>query len=232
MLRLENLAASYGSDLVLQGINLEVRPGEVVGVLGRNGAGKTTAIKSILGLVPIKLGRVLFENQDLALMARHQIPRLGIGVVPQGSRIFSNLSVQENLLLIPEKISEKDERFGRAIGRFPQLRDRLQQRAGTLSGGEQQMLSIARAQLMDSKLMLLDEPLEGLMPSLIVEVEHWIGELRERGAGVLWAEQRIESAMRLCDRIYLLNQGQIVWEGEPDSLDKHDLKMHFGLGVQ
>ncbi|MBI1730710.1 ABC transporter ATP-binding protein [Candidatus Acetothermia bacterium] len=232
MLKLENLAASYGSRLVLQGINLEVWPGEVVGILGRNGAGKTTAIKTILGLVPIKSGRVCFENQDLASMTPHHIPRLGIGVVPQGNRIFPNLTVQENLQLIPDKTSADDERFRHAIERFPQIRERLHQRAGTLSGGEQQMLSIARAQLMNSKLMLLDEPLEGLMPSLIVEVERWIGELRARSAGVLWAEQRTESAIRLCDRIYVLNQGRVVCEGIPSSLNKSDLKRHFGLGVQ
>lgn len=220
LLCVEGLHAGYGSAIVLQGISLRVGAGEVVGLLGRNGMGKTTALKSILGLVRILRGSIRFRGHELTRRPAHAIPRLGIGYVPQGRRVFPELSVRENLLLGLRDRSgrragrpESAPEWERVLGLFPTLRERLRQRAGTLSGGEQQMLAIARALLRRPQLLLLDEPTEGLMPQLVARTEELLLELKAQGLGLLVAEQRLETALRVCDRLYVLEKGQIVWEG-------------------
>ncbi len=233
MLEIKNLSAVYGDGLVLQDVSLRLRPGEVVGLLGPNGAGKTTLIKTILGLVAVKAGIIKFEEHMLNARSSHQIARLGIGVVPQDNRVFAQLSVIENLAVGLKRFSMSDETFASMLDRFPVFRERLHQRAGTLSGGEQQLLAIARAHLMPAKLMLLDEPTEGLMPQFVAETERWIAELRERGTGVLWAEQRFDLVRRLCDRIYFLDRGRIQWEKTPSELSggpaKFNINTRFDL---
>ncbi len=220
LLRVEGLEAGYGSARVLQGISLSVGAGEVVGLLGRNGMGKTTALKSVLGLVRVFRGSVRFRGRELTRRPAHAIPRLGVGYVPQGRRVFPELSVRENLLLgLRGREGERAGRpeaapeWERVLGLFPALRERLHQRAGTLSGGEQQMLAIARALLGRPKLLLLDEPTEGLMPSLVGRTEELLLELKAQDLGLLVAEQRLETALRVCDRLYVLEKGQVVWEG-------------------
>ncbi len=226
MLELLDIRAGYGTGVVLQGVSLRVGAGEVVGLLGRNGAGKTTTLKSILGLVRLQSGSVRFLNQEISQRPAHQIPRLGIGYVPQGRRVFPQLTVAENLLIAWREARIDRSQLEQILQSFPQLKDRLAQRAGTLSGGEQQMLAIARALLMQPKLVLLDEPTEGLMPALVREVERLLRALRENRMGVLLAEQRMDMALRLCDRVYVLEKGKIVWEGAPgEGLQKY-------LGIQ
>lgn len=232
MLRISKLYAGYGPSDVLQGISLRVEAGEVVGLLGRNGVGKTTTLKSILGLVHMHSGSVRFEERELSKLSAYEIPRLGIGYVPQGRRVFPQLSVRENLLIGCRRDTDTYEELKRVLSAFPQLADRLDQRAGTLSGGEQQMLAIARALLMKPKLILLDEPTEGLMPSLVSRVEQLIEEMRARKLGVLLAEQRLETALKLCDRLYVMEKGKIIWEGTSEESRLEDLKVYLGVRLE
>lgn len=231
MLELVNVFAGYGTSTVLHGVSLHVSAGEVVGLLGRNGAGKTTTLKSVLGLVRASSGSVKFEDHEISRWPAHEIPRLGIGYVPQGKRIFPHLTVAENLFIGWTKTSVERPQLDQVLQSFPQLKTRLGQRAGTLSGGEQQMVAIARALLMQSKLVLLDEPTEGLMLSLVREVERLVGEMREKQLGMLLAEQRLDTALRLCDRVYVLEKGAIVWEGSPQEGNVENLKKHLEIRV-
>ena len=221
----------YGASHILQGISLAVRPGSVVALLGRNGAGKTTLIRSIMGLTPPRRGEILFRGESLAHMAPERIARLGLGLVPQGHRIFGSLTVRENLAVIAR---------GGGIGRwtteaafqlFPRLRERHAQLAGTLSGGEQQMLAIARALVANPKLLLMDEPSEGLAPQIVREVGRVIGRLKEEGLSTLLVEQHIRSALRVADYVYVMSRGQIVYEGTPADLKaRHEvLQQHLGV---
>lgn len=233
LLRLEGVYAGYGSATVLQGISLSVRAGEVVGLLGRNGMGKSTTIKSVLGLVRIFQGSIRFQGWELTQRPAHTIPRLGVGYVPQGRRVFPELSVRENLelgLRSAGRPPQLREQLSRVLELFPALGERLAQRAGTLSGGEQQMLAIARALLGKPKLLLLDEPTEGLMPSLVGRTEELLLELRAQGLGLLVAEQRLETALRVCDRLYVLEKGRIVWEGRSSEADKQELSRVLKVG--
>jgi branched-chain amino acid transport system ATP-binding protein len=231
MLELSKLYAGYGSSVVLQGISLKVERGEVVGLLGRNGVGKTTTLKSILGLARVHSGAVSFDGLELTRLPAYEIPKLGIGYVPQGRRVFPHLTVRENLLIGVREGSGGRDLEG-ILSSFPQLAERLAQRAGTLSGGEQQMLAIARALLMEPKLILLDEPTEGLMPSLVSRVEELIEEMRKRGLGVLLTEQRLETALKLCDRLYIMEKGRLIWEGSPKELGADELKRHLGIKLE
>jgi branched-chain amino acid transport system ATP-binding protein len=230
MLELMGVHASYGTGAVLRGVSLRVSRGEVVGLLGRNGAGKTTTLKSVLGLVRVHSGSVRFEDRELSRWPAHEIARLGIGYIPQSRRVFPQLSVHENLLVGWRRAPIDRSQLEKVLQSFPQLWDRLDQRAGTLSGGEQQMLAIARALLMESKLVLLDEPTEGLMPSLVGEVERLVREMATRGLGVLLAEQRLDTALRLCQRIYVLEKGVVVWEGAADPEGEEHVKRHLRVG--
>jgi len=231
MLEVETIDAYYGASRVLSQISLRVNPGEIVGLLGRNGSGKTTLLKSILGLVLIKSGQILFNGHKISGLESHKIPRLGIAYLPQNLRVFPTLTVFENLKLAALK-GKFDERSLEAIfARFPQLKGRLKQPAGTLSGGEQQMLAVARALIQKPKLLLLDEPTEGLMPSLVTTVEGAIQSAKENGTSVLLAEQNLEVALRLCDRIYILEKGMIVLEKPANELSERELQKYLGLGI-
>ncbi len=231
MLELEAVDAYYGAGRVLNKVSLRVFAGEIVGLLGRNGSGKTTLLKSILGLVPVRSGQIFFNVHNISRLAAHEIPRLGIAYVPQNQRVFPKLTVLENLKLAALK-SKIDERSLEAIfEQFPQLKGRLKQPAGTLSGGEQQMLAFVRTWLQRPKLMLLDEPTEGLMPSLVAVVEDAIKSAKEGGTGVLLAEQNLETALKLCDRIYILERGRVVLEKRANELSERELQKHLGLGL-
>lgn len=214
MLELRNVQAAYGKDTVLQGVSLSVRPGEVVGLFGRNGMGKTTTLKSIMGLVTVRAGSIRLKEQDLTQLAVYEIPRLGIGYVPQGQRVFANLSVRDNLqLVLRERLSETH--LAQVSQIFPTVRDHVAQQAGTLSGGEQQMLALARAVLSSPQFLLLDEPTEGLMPPLVRRFEHVIRELKSLGVGVLMTEQQPVRALAVCDRLYIIEKGRTIGEYSP-----------------
>ncbi len=230
MLKLERVDAYYGPIPVLRQLSLRVRPGEIVGLLGRNGMGKTTTLKSVLQLTTVRRGRVHFGGRDITGWPAQRVPGLGIGYLPQGRRVFPQLSVRENLLIAPATRGRSPDELRQVLARFPQLEGRLQQRAGTLSGGEQQMVALARVLLLRPRLALLDEPTEGLMPGLVTQVEQVIRELKTAGAGVLLAEQRVATILALCDRIYLIEKGRIVGESLAGQLSENKLRRHLGLG--
>jgi len=230
MLQLEQVDACYGSIPVLHGLSLRVAEGEIVGLLGRNGMGKTTTLKSILQLTEVKRGHVIFDGREITRWPAHRVPTLGIGYLPQGRRIFPEMTVRENLLIAPSAFQRSPQEIAEALARFPQLSGRLDQLAGTLSGGEQQMVALARLLLMRPKLALLDEPTEGLMPHLVAQSAQIIRELKVAGVGVLLAEQRISIAQQLCDRIYLIEKGHILLESKAKDLTEVQLNRHLGFG--
>ena len=211
MLRVENLHAWYGPSHVLQGIGFEVRRGEIVCLVGRNGAGKTTALRSIMGLVDRRSGRVVFDGQDVLARPTHVRNALGLGYVPEERRIVQGLTVRDNLRLgmLAAKRRERDA-LAEVAAVFPRLAERLDQVAVTLSGGEQQMLAIARAMVSRPRLLMLDEPSEGIMPVLVDEMLTLFQRMRDDGTTILLVEQNVELALGIADRAYILDQGTIV----------------------
>lgn len=228
MLELKNVFAGYGSDLVLQGISLAVRPGESVGLLGRNGMGKTTTLKSILRLVDLRSGSIALAGCELSSLAAFKIARLGVVYAPQEEKVFADLSVRENLLLVGP-VREQAGCAERFAAIFSKLQERLEQKAGTLSGGEQQMLALARVLLAKPKYALLDEPLEGLSSALLPVVEALVAELKSQSVGVLLAEQSPQRALRLCDRILILAKGRIVAEHHSNAVQLQELQRALAL---
>ena len=228
MLDVEAIHTYYGDSHVLHGVSLRVAPGEAVALLGRNGAGKTTAIRSIVGFTPPRAGRVVFEGRAIERWPSYRIARSGLALVPQGRRIFAPLSVRENLLLgaRPEGWT-----LERVFALFPRLREREQQSGGTLSGGEQQMLAIGRALLTNSRLILLDEPSEGLAPLIVREIGRILLALKGERLSLLLVEQNYHLALRVADRVYVMNKGQIVYEGTPAGLEADEEVKRRYLGV-
>jgi len=228
MLEIADVHAYYGDSHVLHGVSLHVAAGEAVALLGRNGAGKTTLIRSVVGFTPPRAGRI--EGSTA-----YAIARLGIGLVPQGRRIFAPLSVSENLMLGARKPTARQgtRQFTRerAYELFPRLRERARQGGGTLSGGEQQMLAVARALMTNPHLLLLDEPSEGLAPLIVREIGRVLIGLKQQGLSILLVEQNVPLALRVADRVYVMNKGQIVYEGSSAALAAdEDVKRRF-LGV-
>ena len=231
-LELNNVFASYGRVNVLQGLSFHLAQGEAVGILGRNGVGKTTTLKTIMGLLTCNQGSVFFEGQVLNKIRPHKIPHLGIGYVPQGRGIFPALTVKENLFLgVKGNVSE--ELVSYVFERFPRLRERLEQLGGTLSGGEQQMLSIARCLLMEPKLIILDEPTEGIMPKLVAEIRSEIKKINSKGIGILLIEQNVKTALDLCSRILVMDKGHIVFDASTESIltDPKALSKHLDIKI-
>ena len=228
MLDVEAIHTYYGDSHVLHGVSLRVGAGEAVAVLGRNGAGKTTAIRSIVGFTPPRAGRVVFEGQAIERWPAYRIARRGLAVVPQGRRIFAPLSVRENLLL---GARAQGFTLERVYALFPRLREREQQSGGTLSGGEQQMLAIGRALLTNSRLILLDEPSEGLAPLIVREIGRTLLALKAERLSLLLVEQNYHLALRVADRVYVMSKGQIVWEGTPAGLEADEEVKRRYLGV-
>ena len=216
MLAVEDIHTYYGDSYILQGATLRVEPGEVVAVLGRNGVGKTTLVRSILGLTPPRRGRIAYKGADITRLAAYRIARLGLGYVPQGRRIFPSLSVRENLAVAAR--GQGRWSLERILELFPNLSHRLRQLGGKLSGGEQQMLAAGRALVTHPELMLLDEPSEGLSPLMVRELGRVIEALKEAGTSVLLIEQHLRFATRYADRIYLMSKGRIVHECKPAEL--------------
>jgi branched-chain amino acid transport system ATP-binding protein len=221
LLAVKDLNTYYGESHILQGISLEVDQGEIVCLLGRNGVGKTTTLKSIIGLVPPQAGEVLFKGQNIVHLPPYTIAKLGVGFVPEDRRIFPTLTVHENLLM-GIKPGQKGSGDGWTIEKvydyFPALKAREKQKGGHLSGGEQQMLTIARTLMGTPEVLLIDEPTEGLAPKIVETVEQVIQDIHEHDISVLLVEQNMRVALRLAGRIYVISKGKIVFHGTAQEL--------------
>ncbi|MDR3601674.1 MAG: ABC transporter ATP-binding protein [Desulfosporosinus sp.] len=221
MLEIRDIHTYYGLSHILFGLSLKVNQGEVVSLLGRNGVGKTTTLKSIIGLTPPKAGQIYFKGQDITKTPTKRMVKLGISFVPDNRRIFPDLSVRENLE-IADGINPGAWDLPRVHRLFPVLKKIATRKGGNLSGGEQQMLSIARALLGNPELLILDEPTEGLAPLIVRELEEQILELCSTGISILLAEQNLKSALKLANRCYVLERGQVRFEGTVEELADHD----------
>ena len=221
MLKIRNLNAWYGPSHILQGIDLEVNKGELVCLVGRNGAGKTTTVKSVAGLIPKATGSVVFEEEELLGLPAHARFERGLAYVPEERRIVPGLTVRENIRLglLASPLRKKEAQVIEEIAEtFPRIKERLDQQAITMSGGEQQMLAIARAVVSKPKLVLLDEPSEGIMPLLVEEMFRYFKHLKETGVTILLIEQNVELALRIADRAYILDQGEVVYHGSAEAM--------------
>ena len=232
MFELMDVRAGYGEFKVLHGVSMSLKEKSIISIIGSNGAGKSTLLKAISGLIKIDSGKILFKGQDLGEIPAYDIARMGIVQVPEGRRIFSKMTVEENLLLVLNSKSAKSERgetLREVFGLFPVLKERLKQRAGTLSGGEQQMLAIARALTIKPQLLMLDEPSSGLAPVITQDVFRVIGLLnKERGITVLLVEQNVMAALNLSDYGYVLENGKMALEGtSQDLLDNVETKKAY-----
>jgi branched-chain amino acid transport system ATP-binding protein len=231
MLELRDIHTYYGDSYVLQGLTLSVRQGEIVSLLGRNGVGKTTTIRSIMGFTPPREGQILYRGEDITRSPSFAIARRGVGLVPQGRRIFGSLSVLEQLTLGAAGAGQGAWTLELVYELFPRLEERRRQRAATLSGGEQSMLSIARALMTNPDLLLMDEPTEGLAPLLVAQVAEAIVRLKDQEQSTLLVEQNLSFALELADRVYVMSKGVIVFEGAPEELrDRDDIQSRY-LGV-
>jgi branched-chain amino acid transport system ATP-binding protein len=230
MLSLRNVHVHIGKLHILQGVDLDVKEGECAALLGRNGVGKTTTLRSIMGLVARTGGEVEFNGDNLSRCAPHKIPRKGIGYVPQGRGIFPTLSVQENLLIgVSGKRDAALEDY--VLTCFPRLKERLKQNGGTLSGGEQQMLAIARCLMMRPRLIILDEPTEGIMPRLVSQIRREIHRINQAGVSILLVEQNVETALKLCPRVFLMEKGTVVYSGTSHELKSRPEIVNRYLGL-
>jgi branched-chain amino acid transport system ATP-binding protein len=231
LLAVENLQAWYGESHILHGVNFEVYPGEVVTLLGRNGAGKTTTLKSIMGIVAKRTGSIRFEGRELIGLPSNQIARAGIALCPEERGIFASLSVEENLML-PPVVKAGGLSLERIFELFPNLKERLGSSQGTkLSGGEQQMLAIARILRTGARLLLLDEPTEGLAPVIIQQIGNTIRALKSQGFTILLVEQNFRFAATVADRYYVMEHGRVVDKLLSSELEQNLDKLHDYLGV-
>jgi branched-chain amino acid transport system ATP-binding protein len=231
MLKVLDIHTYYGDSYVLQGISLQVVKGTVVALLGRNGVGKTTLIRSIVGFTPARRGQILFNGRPITHLAPYKIVRLHIGLVPQGRRIFSSLTVKENLAIAARGSRVESWDLEKIYALFPRLEERRSQRANTLSGGEQQMLAIARALISNPLFLLMDEPTEGLAPVLVREVGDVILRLKEGGLSIFLVEQNLSFARKFADYTHVMSKGKIVYSSIPAELwENREVKEHY-LGV-
>jgi branched-chain amino acid transport system ATP-binding protein len=235
MLSLRDVHAHYGKSHILHGVSIEVGPGEVVGLLGRNGVGKSTTLKTIMGLVRASAGAIVFEGRDLVGQAPHRLARMGLAYVPEDRRIFRLLTVLENLRTGLDRAgvtdARREELLDKVYRHFPVLRERRNQAGGTLSGGEQQMLAIARAMMLEPRIILLDEPTEGLMPRMVGQIREIIEVLHREGVAILLVEQNVPLTLDASSRVYIMEKGQVRHHAAAAEL-KQDLGVvHQYLGV-
>ncbi|MEW6267191.1 MAG: ABC transporter ATP-binding protein [Thermodesulfobacteriota bacterium] len=224
MLELRELEVYYDKSYILQGLFLRVRPGEILSILGRNGVGKTTILRTIMGLVRPRSGTIIFDGREITRLAAYKIPRLGIGYVPQGRRIFPRLTTMENIMTAVVKGSVSQKSLEEIFGYFPRLEERRQQPGGTLSGGEQQMLAMARAMISEPKMLILDEPTEGIMPLLVQTIRQTITKLnREKGTTILLVEQNLDTALAVSHRLCVVEKGVVKYSDALEDLDKNKL---------
>lgn len=232
-LSIQGINTYYGYSHVLHDVSLDVPQGTVVALLGRNGVGKTTTLRSVMGLTPARSGRVLFRDEDITKVPPHMISRKGIGYVPQGRRLFNSLTVREHLTVYHRKGPDGGDAWtpDRVLEFFPRLKERYSSKGGELSGGERQMLAIARALVTNPRLIVLDEPTEGLAPLVVAEVGRLILKVKEEGFAILLTEQKLRFALSLADDVYLMSKGQIVFHSSPQELDGNEevKKLYLGL---
>jgi branched-chain amino acid transport system ATP-binding protein len=233
MLEIRDIHTYIGDSYILQGVSLEIPEGKVVALLGRNGVGKTTLIHSVIGFRPIRTGSILFEGREISTLPAHKVVRLGIGLVPQGRRVFSSLSVNENLE-VPYKCPDRSGRdftLEKVFQIFPILKERRDHRGGKLSGGEQQMLATGRGLISRPKLLLMDEPSEGLAPLLVRELGQMIRNFKGQGLTIFLVEQKLSFALEVADDVYIMSKGKIVYHSTPDDLrgDEEVKARHLGI---
>ena len=233
MLRLANIHTYYGESHVLHGVSMEVGPKSVVALLGRNGMGKTTTIRSIIGLTPPRSGEVWYKEREISRMPTYRICQMGLGLVPQGRHIFPSLTVRENLIIgaRPKKGGDGWS-LGRVYSYFPILQERAKIKGTLLSGGEQQMLCIARALLTNPDLLLMDEPSEGLAPIIVQEIGNVISQLKEEGLSILLTEQNLALALGVSDYVYILSKGENVYQSTSKQLMGDEEAQHIHLAVK
>jgi branched-chain amino acid transport system ATP-binding protein len=239
LLAVRDVHTYYGDSYVLHGLSLELSQGKIVAIIGRNGMGKTTLIRSIAGLTPPRRGDVVFEGQSLIGKPAYEIAQSGMAIVPQGRRIFKSLTVRENLLLPTSSLaghrktdpSRKQWTLDAVLEEFPQLAERMDNTGNALSGGEQQMLAIGRALMANPALILMDEPSEGLSPKLVQKIEEIMRNLRNHGHAILLVEQNLALALSVADSIYVISSGQFVFDGTPEELSSNHEVLDSHVGV-
>jgi len=231
ILEIKDVHTYYGDSHVLQGVSLNIEKGDVVALLGRNGAGKTTLVHTIIGFNPPRSGKIVFDGVDITCLKTHLIARLGIGLIPQGRRVFRSLTVNENLDIAARPGAALNFSMDEVFSLFPNLRARFRSRGKHLSGGEQQMLACGRALVGNPALLMLDEPSEGLAPLLVREVEGVIKKIKAEGLSILLVEQNFSFALRLADYVYVMNRGVVVHESSPEELQQNSEVKSKYLGV-
>jgi branched-chain amino acid transport system ATP-binding protein len=231
ILDVEDIHTYYGESYILQGLSLSLEDGRILGVLGRNGVGKTTLVNSILGFAPPRSGAIRFKGEDITRLPSHAIVRRGIGLVPQGRRVFGSLSVEENLAVAAGGAARRGWTAERVFGLFERLRERRRQQARTLSGGEQQMLAIGRGLMTNPDCLVMDEPTEGLAPLIVQQVWESIARLKAEGLAILLVEQNVTMALRLVDRVCVVSKGRVVHASAPEALSVNEAVKSQYLGV-
>jgi branched-chain amino acid transport system ATP-binding protein len=231
ILDVQDIHTYYGDAYVLQGLSLQLEQGQILGLLGRNGVGKTTLVNSICGFVPPRRGKVVFKGDDITAVPSFETVRSGMGLVPQGRRVFPTLSVEENLLVAERHSERHGWNLERVYKMFPRLRERRTQRAKTLSGGEQQMLAIGRGLMTNPDCLIMDEPSEGLAPIIIQGVWEAIAQLKKEGLSILLVEQNASLALKLVDYVHVMSKGQVVYSALPGELWANEQIKHSYLGI-
>jgi branched-chain amino acid transport system ATP-binding protein len=231
MLEVNDIHVAYGRVKVLYGVSIEAKASEILCLLGRNGAGKTTLLKSIMGLLPLSAGTVALDGEVISMLPAHDIPKRGIGYIPQGRRLFPDLTVSENIEVGLMARQQGADTRDWVLDIFPRLRERMSQRAGTLSGGEQQMLATARALCLRPSLLLLDEPTEGLQPSMIDQIRQVIVKMRDEGVAIVLVEQRVDAVLSIADQVAFIENGRNLETMDGETLRKDPTKLMRNLGV-
>jgi len=231
ILEIQDIHTYYGDAYVLQGLTLSLEQGQILGLLGRNGVGKTTLVNSIVGFTPPRRGKIFFKGNDITEVSSFETVRSGMGLVPQGRRVFPTLSVEENLLVAERHAERHGWQIERVYSLFPRLRERRNQRAKTLSGGEQQMLAIGRGLMTNPDCLIMDEPSEGLAPIIIQGVWEAVAKLKDEGLSILLVEQNASLALKLVDYVHVMSKGQVVYSALPGDLQANQEIKSSYLGI-